>query len=30
MKAVLHWQPVETFETGIVKTVGWYLERYTR
>jgi dTDP-glucose 4,6-dehydratase len=30
MKVVLHWQPVETFETGIVKTVGWYLERYTR
>lgn len=22
------WQPLETFETGIAKTVAWYLERY--
>jgi dTDP-glucose 4,6-dehydratase len=22
----LHWQPVESFETGIHKTVRWYLD----
>lgn len=22
----LHWQPLETFETGLIKTVVWYLE----
>lgn len=26
MKNTLNWQPVETFETGIRKTVRWYLE----
>ena len=24
----LRWRPLETFETGIAKTVDWYLERY--
>lgn len=26
IKRELNWQPQETFETGIKKTVGWYLE----
>ena len=25
----LGWQPKETFETGIVKTIKWYIEKYT-
>ena len=25
----LHWKAEETFDTGIVKTVDWYLEKYT-
>lgn len=28
MKRELGWRPLETFETGIAKTVDWYLERY--
>jgi dTDP-glucose 4,6-dehydratase len=27
ISAVLRWEPAETFETGIVKTVDWYLDR---
>lgn len=26
----LHWQPNETFETGIVKTIEWYITKYMR
>lgn len=26
----LGWQPKETFETGIVKTIEWYVEKYTK
>jgi dTDP-glucose 4,6-dehydratase len=26
VKAELGWAPVETFETGIRKTIAWYLE----
>ena len=25
----LGWSPMETFETGIRKTVAWYLDQYT-
>ena len=25
----LHWQPAETFETGMRKTVAWYMTKYT-
>ncbi|MFZ1327098.1 MAG: dTDP-glucose 4,6-dehydratase [Candidatus Contendobacter sp.] len=28
MAKALHWQPRETFQTGIAKTVDWYLERH--
>ena len=26
IKKDLNWQPIETFETGIQKTIEWYLE----
>ena len=29
MNALLQWQPQETFETGIEKTVDWYLARHS-
>jgi dTDP-glucose 4,6-dehydratase len=25
MKNALHWEPLETFESGIEKTIHWYL-----
>lgn len=28
MATRLRWRPLETFETGIARTVDWYLERY--
>ena len=28
MNTQLQWRPLETFETGIFKTVAWYLDRY--
>ena len=28
MAEELGWRPLETFETGIAKTVDWYWERY--
>ena len=28
MERELSWKPLETFETGIVKTVDWYLQRH--
>jgi dTDP-glucose 4,6-dehydratase len=28
IRETLRWAPQETFETGITKTVSWYLERY--
>ena len=28
MQRELDWQPLETFETGLAKTVAWYLERH--
>ena len=29
IKTALDWQPQENFETGIEKTVAWYVEKYT-
>jgi len=29
MEQELGWKPLETFQTGIAKTVDWYLQRYT-
>lgn len=29
IKAELSWEPQETFETGILKTIKWYLQKYS-
>ena len=26
----LNWEPKETFETGVMKTIKWYIEKYTK
>ncbi len=28
IKKELGWKPVENFETGILKTVDWYIDKY--